>query len=60
MNHPWQQPIRPIRYQLMTTEHRDRWSPVLFIRPTDTGWEILGEPGVVWDQSAVRLQLVTE
>lgn len=58
MNHQWQQPIRPIEYQLLSTERKDRWAPVLFIRPTNHGWEIMGEPGCVWGPDSVTLRVV--
>jgi hypothetical protein len=37
------------------------WRPVIFIRPTEYGWEIMGPNGCVWgDRSAMlRMTLVT-
>lgn len=58
MNHAWQQPIRAMEYQMLSTEHKERWSPVLFIRPTNHGWEIMGEPGCVWGPDSVTLRVV--
>ena len=58
MNLPWQQPIRPLQYQLLNTEHPDRWSWVLFIRPTNESWQIMGGPGVVWGPDSVTLRVV--
>ena len=58
MNLPWQQPIRPLQYQLLNTEHPDRWSWVLFIRPTNESWQIMGEPGMIWGPDSVTLRVV--
>lgn len=58
MNHPWQQPIRPLQYQLLSTEHKDRWSWVLFIRPTNDNWQIMGEAGCVWGPDSVTLRWI--
>ena len=58
MTEPWQQPVRPMVYQLLGTEVKARWAPVLFIRPTSRGWEIMGEPGCVWGPNDVTLRLV--
>lgn len=43
MNHPWQQPIRPLDfwYKDETSESRWQCAFVLFIRPTDNGYEVM-------------------
>jgi len=49
VNHPWQQPIRPLEVHPILNEN-DRWYPVLFIRPrTERGWEVITYNGVNWD-----------
>lgn len=58
MNHSWQQPIRPLQYQLLSTEYKDRWSWVLFIRPTNDSWQIMGEAGCVWGPDSVMLRWI--
>jgi len=48
MNHPWQQPIRPLEVH----PHKntgDFWYPVIFIRPcNDRGWEVITRTGINW------------
>lgn len=65
MNHQWQQPIRPMVYQMLHqpklpagVDYNPIWAPVLFIRPTNDGWEIMGEPGCVWGPNHVTLRVV--
>lgn len=58
MNHAWQQPIRAMEYQLLNTDLKHVWAPVLFIRPTNHGWQIMGEPGLVWGPDSVTLRVV--
>lgn len=48
MNHPWQQPIRPLEVQ--PNGVRDLWVIVLFIRPTQCGWEVISAGGHLYDQ----------
>ena len=54
MNHPWQQPIRPLEVHPRMADD-DRWFPVIFIRPcNDHGWEVITRNGVNWsDDSAL-------
>ena len=68
MNHPWQQPIRPLEYivrsEIPTGELPDGvtwrpiWSPVLFIRPREYGWEIIGHHGTRWTDETAMLREV--
>jgi hypothetical protein len=54
MNHPWQQPIRPLEVLIPTTEI---WNQVLFIRPrSERGWEVITRSGNVWnnDDTLIR------
>ncbi len=54
MNHPWQQPIRPLEVYPTPLE---LWRPVLFIRPrTNGGWEVITVAGSTWsnDDSTIR------
>jgi hypothetical protein len=54
MNHPWQQPIRPLE---VCPDKATIWCRVLFIRPrTPRGWEVIVESGNVWtsDDSCIR------
>lgn len=59
MNLPWQQPIRPLEYRFRCDDFASGWSPwliVLFIRPTDNGWEIMGPNGVRWTEKDAILR----
>ena len=61
-NKTWQQPFRPMDYRhVMEDGGWSEWRPVIFIRPTEYGWEIMGPHGCVWgDRSAMlRMMLVT-
>jgi hypothetical protein len=54
MNHPWQQPIRPLEVK---PDKSAIWCRVLFIRPVHPrGWEVIVESGNVWtsDNSCIR------
>jgi hypothetical protein len=54
MNHPWQQPIRPLEVLIPNT---DLWATVLFIRPrTDRGWEVTTLSGNVWNNLEAELR----
>lgn len=45
MNHPWQQPIRPMEVRTIPD---GIWRPVLFIRPrTERGWEVVTTAGTI-------------
>lgn len=68
MNHPWQQPIRPLEYLVRSeipteelpdnVEWRPVWWPVLFIRPRHYGWEIISTTGAHWtDETAIIRQV---
>jgi len=50
MNHPWQQPIRPLEVLISPNDDPNPlWSSVLFIRPSDGGgWEVITRNGVKW------------
>ena len=59
MTLPWQQPIRPLEYKFQSDDYPTGWSPwmiVLFIRPTDNGWEIMGPSGVRWTEENAILR----
>jgi len=65
MNHPWQQPIRPLEYAIINTEpipagftYTPFWYTVIFIRPTDDGYQIIGQHGAIWDARAIVLREV--
>ena len=54
MNHPWQQPIRPLE---VYPRELEVWRPVLFIRPGfERGWEVMTAAGAVWttDDASIR------
>ena len=54
MNHPWQQPIRPLEVQPNNT---DLWIMVLFIRPrTGNGWEVISAGGHTYDEDDAMLR----
>lgn len=49
MNHPWQQPIRPL--EVNPNETPELWITVLFIRPsTPYGWEVISAGGHTYDE----------
>lgn len=62
MNHPWQQPIRPLEYWILPVNRTDPgnpfWFDVMFIRPTDDGFEVIGENGARWDARAIMIREV--
>lgn len=54
MNHPWQQPIRPLEVRVPDSQ---LWVPVIFIRPDDSyGWDVITRSGCIWaaDQTVIR------
>ena len=58
MNHPWQQPIRPLEVLIPDVQNPERtfWVPVIFIRPLHPrGWEVMTYVGNVWnsDQASI-------
>lgn len=70
MNHPWQQPIRPMEY-LVTSDiptgpqpegvvWRPIWTRILFIRPRDYGWEILSITGTRWTDETAMIREVAQ
>ena len=56
MNHPWQQPIKPLEvHPLANDDHM--WYPVLFIRPgSDRGWQVITHNGVLWESHTAMLR----
>jgi len=59
MNHPWQQPIRPLEVHPNANE-TGTWYPVLFIRPaTGRGWEVITHNGVLWESDTALIRLAT-
>lgn len=60
MNHPWQQPIRPLEYFILsagpTIDGEPVWYNVMFIRPTDNGFEIIGENGARWNVEDILIK----
>lgn len=59
MNHPWQQPIRPMEILISPDDDpNDLWSLVLFIRPHgDKGWEVITRTGHRWTSDETMLRL---
>jgi hypothetical protein len=56
MNHPYQQPIRPLEVK---PDKSAIWCRVLFIRPrTPRGWEVVVESGNVWTEENAILREV--
>jgi len=56
MNHPWQQPIKPLEVHPLANED-GMWYPVLFIRPaTDRGWQVISFSGILWESSDALLR----
>ena len=56
MNHPWQQPIRPLEVRVPDS---DIWVPVIFIRPAEgvvVGWEVITRAGVKWTHLDTHLR----
>jgi hypothetical protein len=54
VNHPWQQPIRPLE---VCPTGVDQWLPVLFVRPNAArGWEVITTSGNRWanDNAMIR------
>lgn len=65
MNHPWQQPSAPLEYSIINTTappegvtYTPFWYRVIFIRPTDDGFEIIGQHGARWDARAIMIREV--
>ena len=58
MNHPWQQPIRPLEVQ--PNGARDLWIPVLFIAvdQLNDGWKVLSIGGHVYRDDEALLRVV--
>lgn len=62
MNHPWEQPIRPLEVSTYDKDH-DYWYRVLFIRPSGSdfgGWEVITLSGCVWTSKDVMIREVTK
>lgn len=51
MNHPWQQPIRPLEVH-PNNNQTGVWYPVLFIRPRNNmgGWDVMSTGGYVYGE----------
>lgn len=59
MNHPWQQPVRPLEFQYQRYDGEwSEWTPVLFVRPCDRGYEIVSLNGVVHNTDRTLLRFV--
>lgn len=65
MNHPWQQPIRPMEYTILNSEpvpeglqFTPLWIRVIFIRVTDDGFEVMGENGTRWNIADIVIREV--
>lgn len=59
MNHPWQQPIRPLEVHPFVNDD-GTWYPVLFIKPgTDRGWQVITHSGVLWESSDALIRPAT-
>lgn len=60
MNHPWQQPTRPLEVHPLVNED-GIWYPVLFIRPaTDQGWQVISYNGILWENDSAMLREVSQ
>jgi hypothetical protein len=58
MNHPWQQPIRPLE---CWPQGAEECLYVLFIRPlTPRGWEVITTSGNVWTSDNAMIQPVQD
>jgi hypothetical protein len=63
MNHPWQQPIRPL--EVTPNSQPGHWYMVLFIRPISPwgpadnygGWEVISEGGHVYRDENSMLRI---
>ena len=54
MNHPWQQPIRPMEILVPDTE---LWVRVVFMRPAgDRGWEAITASGNLWTSAQTTMR----
>lgn len=59
MNHPWQQPIRPLEVHPLANPD-GTWYPVLFVRPaTDRGWQVISYNGILWESCDALIREVT-
>ena len=57
MNHPWQQPIRPL--EVNPNQTPELWIVVLFIRPrTGNGWEVISAGGHTYNEDDAMLREV--
>lgn len=57
MNHPWQQPIRPL--EVNPNEAPGLWVLVLFIRPSAWGsWEVTSAGGHIYNDETAILREV--
>jgi len=56
MNHPWQQPIRPLE---VAPDRCDTWKLVLFVRPSgEHGWEVITTSGARWSSERALIREV--
>lgn len=57
MNHPWQQPIRPL--EVNPNNQPGHWYMVLFIRPRNNtgGWDVMSVGGHVYGEKESMLRL---
>lgn len=59
MNHLWQQPSAPLEYSIIKSEAPTTlWYRVIFIRPTDDGFQIIGENGTRWNVEDILIREV--
>lgn len=59
MTHEWTQPRYRLEYRYRKQDgSRSEWLPVLFIRPLDRGYEVMGLSGTVWSDVDVETRPV--
>lgn len=57
MSHPWQQPVRSLEFKYKRHDGDwAEWAPVLFVRPSNHGWEILSLNGVIHNSDRALLR----
>lgn len=57
MNHPWQQPSAPLEYAIINSESPTTfWYRVIFIRPTEDGFQVIGENGTRWNVQDILIR----
>lgn len=65
--HQWQQPITPLEYSVPNPSSPESgpltyhpfWYRVIFIRPTDDGYQVMGQHGAIWDARAIVVRVAS-